>query len=235
MPANTVNDEPFQLTVNRDLAAWRHDDARALMEEHQETHGKSTGYDVAWALMLAQERELDDAADKLDTATRKNSPDPSAPYFLGEIRSWQKKRDSATRAWKLARDRAEAILEGNEEGEEDGWALYWHGAALIRLGKYSQAEDQLKKALKNGADEAMAEFQLGLALMYRKKWPESREAFDRCLEADSAFSHAYYFRGRVWHQLNKTEEMLLDMDRFLQLAPDAREAGAARSILRAGG
>ena len=230
-----MSEESFRQTVNRDLAAWRHDDARTLLEDHQEKYSKSTGYDVAWALMLGQERELDEAADKLDTATKRNSLDPSAPYFLGEIRSWQKKRTSATKAWKQARDRAEAILEGNEEGEENGWALYWHGAALIRLGKFSEAEGQLKKALKNGADEAMTEFQLGLALMYREKWLSARKAFDRCLEADSAFSHAYYFRGRVWQQLDKTEEMLLDMDRFLQLAPDAREANAAKSILRAGG
>ena len=81
----------------------------------------------------------------------------------------------------------------------------------------------------------MAEFQFGLTQMYLKKWDPARQAFTRCLEVDSGFSHAYYFRGRVWQELGKTEEMLLDMDRFLTLAPDAREANAAKSILRAGG
>lgn len=230
-PAGEMTEASFRQTVYRDLAAWRHASARTMLEEQQETYGKSAGYDVAWAIMLAQERKLDQAATKLDTATGENPSDPSAPYFLGEIRSWQK-NDAAADAWLQARDRAKAIL---EEDDKNGWAWYWHGSALIRLREYSEAEGRLKNALNNGADEAMAEFQLGLALMYQEKWDSARTAFDRCLEVDSAFSHAYYFRGRVWQELGKTEEMLLDMDRFLQLAPDAREANAAHSILRAGG
>ncbi len=218
-------------TVLLDLAAWRHAEVRTTLEEQRATHNKSAGYDVAWALMLAQERDLDQAAAKLGKASRGNPSDPSAPYFLGEVRSWQKK-GNATGAWRQARDRAKAIL---EEDKKNGWAWYWQGSALIRLGKYSQAEGRLKKALDKGADPAMTEFQLGLALMYQKKWDPARMAFNRCLGMDSGFSHAYYFRGRVWQELGKTEEMLLDMDRFLTLAPDAREANAARSILRAGG
>ena len=121
----------FHRTVFLDLAAWRHAKARTTLEEQQETHGKSAGYDVAWALMLAQERELDQAAAKLGKATRGNPSDPSAPYFLGEVRSWQKK-DNARGAWRQARDRAKAIL---EEDKKNGWAWYWQGSALIRLGK----------------------------------------------------------------------------------------------------
>ncbi len=227
-----MTEESFSQTVNRALAAWRHDEARTLMEEKRAKYGKSTGYYVAWALMLAQERKLDTATTKLDTATKENPLDPSAPYFLGEIQSWQKKKDPATEAWKQARDRAKAIL---KEDKKNGWALYWQGAAQIRLGQYAEAKEVLKKALKYGADRAMTEFQLGLALMYLERWDDARKAFNKCLKADSAFSHAYYYRGRVWQKLKKTEEMLLDMDRFLQLAPDAREANAAKSILRAGG
>ncbi len=222
----------FHQTVYRDLAAWRHTKAKEMLEEQKATHGKSAGYDVAWAVMLAQERKLDKAIQKLTRASRKDKADPSAPYFLGEIQSWKKESASATEAWKQARDRAKAIL---KKDKKNGWAMFWHGSALIRLGNYSKAEGRLKKAIKNGADRAMGEYQLGLAQMYQEKWDPARGAFSRCLEADSGFSHAYYFRGRVWQKLGKTEEMLLDMNRFLTLAPDAREANAAKSILRAGG
>jgi len=231
-PAAEMNESSFRQTVLLDLAAWRHDDARTLMEETKAKFGKSTGFEVAWALMLAQERQLDKAATKLNSITRKSSQDPSAPYFLGEILSWQKKRTPATKAWKQARDRAETLVENDAK---NGWGWYWRGASQIRLGEYSQAEQYLKKALKNGADRAMTQFQIGLALMYQERWDEARKAFDTCLKADSGFAHAYYYRGRVWQKLKKTEKMLLDMDRFLKLAPDTREANAARSILRAGG
>jgi len=227
-----MTEKSFHEIVLLDLAAWRHDDARTLMEDHRGKYGKSTGYDVAWALMLAQERKLETATSKLDTATQENSLDPSAPFFLGEIQSWLKNKDAADKAWKQARDRAKAIL---KEDKKNGWAFYWQGAAQIRLGQYAEAKDVLKKALKYDADRAMTEFQLGLVQMYMERWDDARKAFDKCLKADSAFSHAYYYRGQVWQKLRKTEEMLLDMDRFLQLAPDAREANAAKSILRAGG
>lgn len=230
--SSEVAEKSFHETVLLDLAAWRHDDARTLMEDQRGKFGKSTGYDVAWALMLAQERKLETATSKLDTATKENVLDPSAPYFLGEIQSWQKKEDPAKTAWMQARDRAKAIL---KEDTKNGWAFYWQGAAQVRLGQYAEAKDVLKKALKYDADRAMTEFQLGLALMYLERWDDARKAFNKCLKADSAFSHGYYYRGRVLQKLKKTEEMLLDMDRFLQLAPDAREANAAKSILRAGG
>ncbi len=219
-------------SMYRDLAAWRHAEAREMLEEQKATAGKSAGSDVSWAVMLAQERKLDQAVQQLTKATRQDKSDPAAAYFLGEVQSWKKENASATKAWRQARDRARAIL---TEDRKNGWAMYWQGAALIRLGEYSKAEAQLKKSLKNGADRAMGEYQLGLAQMYQKKWEPSRAAFNRCLRADSGFSHAYYYRGRVWQELGKTEEMLLDMDRFLTLAPDAREANAAKSILRAGG
>ena len=222
----------FHQTVYRDLAAWRHTKAKEMLEEQRSTQGKSAGYDVAWAFMLAEERKLDKAIRKLSKASRKDKTNPSAAYFLGEVHSWKKESASATEAWQQARDRAMAIL---KEDKKNGWAMYWQGSALIRLGDYSKAEGQLKKALRNGADRAMGEYQLGLAQMYQEKWDPARETFSRCLEVDSGFSHAYYYRGRVWQELGKTEEMLLDMDRFLTLAPDAREANAAKSILRAGG
>ena len=149
--------------VYRDLAAWRHIEAREMLEEQKATAGKSAGSDVAWAVMLAQERKLDQAIQQLTKASRKDARDPSAPYFLGEVQSWKKENAAATKAWRQARDRARAIL---SEDRKNGWAMYWQGAALIRLGEYSKAEAQLKKALKNGADKAMGEYQLGLAQMY---------------------------------------------------------------------
>lgn len=226
-----VTPESFRTSILSDLARWQHATARKRLEEEKTAFGKSTGYTVAWAVMLAQERNFDKAIQQLTKAVRKDKSDPSAPYYLGEILSWQK-LDTSVEAWQQARDRATALL---EEDKKNGWALYWYGSALVRLQEFSKAEGQLKKALKKGANVAMTEFQLGLALMYQEKWEPARAAFSRCLEADSGFSHAYYFRGRVWKELDKTEEMLLDMDRFLNLAPDAREASAAKSILRAGG
>lgn len=226
-----VTAESFRDHLFLDLAAWRHTQARERLENDKVAFGKSNGYLVAWAVMLAEERTFEKAIKDLKKATRKDKADPAAPYYLGEILSWQKD-ETATEAWKQSRDRAVAMLDLNKK---NGWAMYWLGSALIRLGEYRQAESKLKKALKNGADRAMTEFQIGSAMMYQEKWESAVAAFSRCLEEDSGFAHAYFMRGRILQELGKTEEMLLDMDRFLTLAPDAREANAAKSILRAGG
>lgn len=228
---DTVEEPSFHETVLQDLAAWRHTEAKESMKANKKTHGKSTGFEIGWAVMLAEERKLDKAVRLLKKITDKNPTDASAPYFLGEIYSWRKEAEPADEAWKKARDRAKTLL---TEDPQNGWASYWLGAAFIRLGEYSKAVGKIRKGLKNGTNRSMSEYQLGLALMYQEKWESARNAFDQCLEADSGFSHAYYYRGRVWQKLGKTEEMLLDMDRFLALAPDAREANAAKSILRAG-
>ncbi len=229
--SNEMDRTTFRWTVLRDLSGWRRDEARELLAEQKTTFGKTTDYTVADALILAQERKLDKAVTALREAVEADTDDPSAPYFLGEVLSW-KKNEGAEEQWRTAKKRAKAILENDKKNP---WALFWQGAALIRLGDYQMAEGKLKKALANGSDPAMTEFQLGLARMYREKWGTAREAFDRCIEADGGYAHAYYYRGRVWEKLGNTEKMLLDMDRFLALAPDAREANAARSILRSGG
>lgn len=218
--------------VIRDLSAWRHAAARTELEKKRAEIGETTPYLTAWSYLLATERKLDEAIVSLQTAVHDDSEDPVACFLLGEVRSWKNQRDGANQAWQMARNRANAQL---TENPADARARYWLGASQIRLGDFGTAKTNLTQALEAGFSPAMTNYEIGLAETYQKKWNQAKTAFDRCLEADSGFAHAYYYRARIFKELGNTEQMLIDLDRFLTLAPDAREANAARSLLRAGG
>jgi tetratricopeptide (TPR) repeat protein len=216
----------------KDLSAWRHAVARAELEQHQAEIGDTIPFLTAWSYLLATERQLDEALTKLQTATDGDPSDPVAPYLLGEVRLWKNQRDSANQAWQKARTRAQSMVDASPE---DARARYWLGASLIKLGEFEAARTNLTQALDKGFSPAMTNFQIGLSWAYQRQWNKSVAAFDGCLEADNGFAHAYYYRARSYKELGNTEQMLIDLDRFLDLAPDAREATAARSMLRAGG
>ena len=109
------------------------------------------------------------------------------------------------------------------------------GAVLLKLGQIKDAGKYLEKARKSGFSPAQTYFQIGLYESAQKKWKEALKAFNHCLEEDEGFAHAYYYRARIFGKLGKKSEMLVDLDRFLKLAPDAREAGAAKALLNNGG
>lgn len=222
----------FSDGVIKDLSAWRHAAARTELEKNRAEIGDTPAFLTAWSYLLATELKLDEAVVSLQTAVGDDSGDPVACFLLGEVRSWKNQRNEAKQAWQMARDRATAQL---AENPDDSRARYWLGASQTRLGNFETAKNNLTRALEAGFSPAMTNYEIGLTETYQKKWGQAKAAFDRCLQADSGFAHAYYYRARIYKELGNTEQMLIDLDRFLTLAPDAREANAARSLLRAGG
>jgi len=112
-------------------------------------------------------------------------------------------------------------------------AEYYLGAALNRQHKYTTARKILVRALENGFDPVLTNHQIALGYLYDKQWEPARLAFDTVIEADPLFAPAYYYRGMAWDKLGRKDNLLIDMDAFLSLAPNAPEAGRARSILAA--
>jgi len=216
----------------KDLSAWRADAARSRLEQHRPDIGNTIPFKTAWSYLLATEQKLDEATTSLQTATQGDTADPVAPYLLGEVRSWKNQQDAARQAWRKAKTRAQAQL---AESPDNARANYWLGATLNRLGEFGNARNHLAKALEKDFSPAMTNYQIGLTWIYEQKWNNAVASFNSCLEADNGFAHAYYYRARAYKALGNTEQMLVDLGRFLDLAPDAREATAARSMLRAGG
>jgi len=214
--------------VLSDLSAWRHKQARKTLEEWKTDFGASQEYKTSWSILLAEEKKLDEAVEGLSRESKALPTDPVAPYYLGEIHSWKRERTDAKKAWEEASKRARNLV---KKEPDDPASNFWLGASLLKLGKFDDAEKYLSAALEKGYEPAQTQLQLGLLFSARKKWTEAKDHFDQCIEADSGFAHAYYYRARVYEKLKKKAEMLQDLDRFLKLAPDAREAEVARTLL----
>jgi tetratricopeptide (TPR) repeat protein len=212
----------------RKLVAWKHKQARTYLESKREAFGDAPAFKMAWGLLRAEEAKLDEALTSLTAAAQGASSDAAPAFYRGEVLYWKKAYNDAKAAWKNALDRATALVEANPNSAR---ARYYLGAALIRNMKFADARAPLNKALEKGFDRAMVKYQIGLSFVFEKNWQAAKEAFDAVIEADATFAHAYYYRGRALDELGRTNEMLVDMDRFLNLAPDAREADIARSLL----
>ena len=128
---------------------------------------------------------------------------------------------------------ADAPIEFPLTGRDD-WQRYQVPDPSLP-GRLAEVETALKVAKDNGFSKALVHYQIGLSYAFSEKWEKARESLDKAIAADSGFAHAYYYRGLTWKQLKRTDQMMLDLDRFLKLAPKAKEASTARSLLKAGG
>jgi tetratricopeptide (TPR) repeat protein len=215
-------------TALRDLASWKHAAAKTYLESKQPAHGSSASFKTAWGLMLAEQGKLDEALAQLGAASSASPKDPASEFFRGEIHAWRRSNEQATAAWEKARDRAKAQV---ETSAEDARARYYLGAALVRLRKYQEARTELTKAEEKGFPKALVRLQKGISFLFERKWQEAVTALDAAIAADANLAHAYYYRGRAWKELDRSDKMFTDLDRFLRLAPDAPEASVARSLM----
>ncbi len=80
---------------------------------------------------------------------------------------------------------------------------------------------------------AVAAEALGEALVGLNKAGEAIPALTAVLAARSDVAYAYYWRGKAYNLTNQTARMVDDFQHFLQLAPQAPEAGTVRQLLQA--
>jgi len=223
--AQQVADEAICL-----LAAYKLEPGAELLAGAKEELGASAYYKGAEGLLLAYQKDTDQALELLEKASAAKASDPAAEYYRGEVLSWKKQNKASQQARQLAHDRAKAQI---AEHAEDPRAHYYLGASLLAMNKPEEARAALEAALEYGFDAAMVNLQLGLSWVAQEQWEKAKASFDTVIDEDKEFALGYYYRGLTWRKLKRTDEMTLDLNRFLKLAPDSREASAARSLLNA--
>lgn len=214
----------------RYAVGWNAEKARETLERVTGEAAASVDYRVAKALVPMAEGKLDPALAELDQAAKSSPAAPGPEYYRGELLLWKGNAKGAEDAWKAAAAKAQAEL---TRTPKDGWASYYLGAARVRLRQYGPAREALAAALANGASEPLVRYQLGLVALAEQRWQEAVDAFTAALAKDPGFAYAYYYRGLAWSKLKRTDQLLLDMDRFLALAPESPDAPKARSVLEA--
>jgi Flp pilus assembly protein TadD len=227
-----------QAEINKalaDLAAWNTKAAQRTLQKNKAAYGSTPQYKTAMALLELQQggdknkQAATKASKDLGQAAKGNTSDPVASYYEGEIFYQQSKNKEANAAWQTAAKSAGKLVSADPT---DATAQYYLGAALVRTKKFGPARDALRLAVRGGFDPAMVNYQIGLSYLFAEQWQQAIDAFNLGLAVEPRFAHMYYWRGLAWDKVGRKDNMLLDLDQFLKLAPNAPEAGKARSILK---
>ena len=234
-------DKQAQAVANRaiaDLAAWKNQGARNYLQKQKAQFGSTPQFQTAWALLEIQEGASGKKAlatsgtTTLSRMSKNKSVDAIAAYFYGELLNQQKKRPEAKAAWQAAAKSAAAAVKADPT---DATAQFYLGAALVRAKRFEEARKALHLAVRGGFNEPMVNHQIGLSYLFADKWKESKEAFDLGLTVDPRYAPMYFYRAMAWDKLGRKADMLIDLDRYVKLAPNGPDAGFAKAVLKSSG
>ena len=230
-----------QAVANRalaDLAAWRNQSARNYLQNQKAKFGTTPQFQTAWALLEIQEGAggkkalVTSGTATLSKMSKNTAVDAVAAYFYGEILYQQKKRPEANAAWQAAAKSAGAAVKADPT---DATAQFYLGAALVRAKRFEEARKALHLAVRGGFNEPMVNHQIGLSYLFADKWKESKDAFDLGLTVDPRYAPMYFYRAMAWDKLGRKADMLIDLDKYVKLAPNGPDAGFAKSVLKSSG
>lgn len=216
------------------LAGWQNQAARKTLQAKKAKFGNTPEFKTAWALLETQEAAGSEksaataGAKSMSQIAKGANADPAALYWEAELLYQQSKNKEALAAWQATSTRAAEIVNADPT---DATAQFYLGASLVRQKKYDPALKALRLAVRGGFDEAMVNQQIGFIYLYQQKWQEAKNAFDVGLSVNPRFAPMYYWRAMAWDKLGRKDNLLLDLDQFVKLAPNAPEAGKAKAIL----
>lgn len=225
-------------TAIAQLAGWENQKARKTLQAKKQKFGNTPEFKTAWALLEAQEavesgkNPINQTITTMSQLAKSGRTDFVASYWQGELLYLQSKNNEALAAWKTASSQAEKAVAANRN---DATAQFYLGASLVRQKKFGPALDALRLAVRGGFDEAMVNYQIGFIYLFQQKWSEAKNAFDLGLEVNPRFAPMYFWRGMAWDKLGKKDNYLLDLDRYVKLAPNGPEAAKARAVLKSMG
>lgn len=212
------------------LSGWNLAASRTALDEKKEAYGDTAAYKTAVGLHEAGKGEFDKALKTLETASKADAKDPAPEFYRGLVLNWKKDAAGAKAAWQKANASAKSVVASDDK---DARAHFYLGASHVYLKQYGPARTSLDKALANGFDEVMVNYYVGLSFAFEQNWQKAKESLDRVIAKDERFAYAYFYRGMVWEKLGRKDNMLVDMDQFVKLAPDAPDAGKAKALLAA--
>lgn len=212
--------------VDRKLLAY------ATQEARDELGGlaKETiaGALTAMGRIHEQEKNYREATATLKQAGEMAPADPAPWAYLGEAYLHQKRQSDADAAFREAEKRAKAAVAKNAD---DADAHYYLGLAQMYLRQYSAAAASLAKARQLDPGNPMPIYQQGVTKVLEGKWQDSVNLLTEALEVYPNLAYAYYYRGQAASKTGRKDMLIADLQRFLELAPDAPEAPIARRTI----
>jgi tetratricopeptide (TPR) repeat protein len=148
--------------------------------------------------------------------------DEAGLYLLGRAQVELKKTDQAEATFKR-------ILESN-----DNSSLGHEGMARVYNARkdYTRALQSATRSVQLNGDNAGGHYILGVIYAFRKDTPRAIESLRRSVELENGDAYAHYHLGLLQYQQKKFDQTIIHFERFIELAPNAPEAGQVGSILR---
>jgi tetratricopeptide (TPR) repeat protein len=228
------------------VVGWQTGPAAEILERDGTRLEGRVELKIVHGLIQAQHGDLEGGLKTLAAASADHTADPAPEYYRGEILYWQRRDAESRQAWSSSLQRARTAAARYAQtptpradqpppapDRARASVQYYLGTALIRQKEYAKAREELVRALSLGFNPVMIRHQIALSHLFEQQWQPARETFDQVIAADPRFAPAYYYRGMAWDKLGRKDNLLLDMDQFLALAPNAPEAGRARSVVAA--
>ena len=131
--------------------------------------------------------------------------------------------------WALIGRSASALVGGvapAPEAVEEAFLAAQEAVALL------DADPATGRAAANGPVATIAHYQAGLVHAFRDDYSAAAVAFEAARTHDPGFAYAYYYGGQAHSRLERPDQMAINFERFLQIAPEAPEARRVQSLMR---
>lgn len=115
---------------------------------------------------------------------------------------------------------------------DDVWRHIGASARAITNKAYDDALTEAEAAVEAAPGNAMAHYQRGHALAFKRDFEAAAAAFREVLEIDPDFAYAHYYAGMSFYRTKEIGPMANHLQRFQELAPEAPEQTQVASILR---
>lgn len=207
-------------------------DARAALQPVEGRKEDNARVAMTLGRVLEQEKKYEESAAMLRKAVALAPADPEPHIWLGETLLRQKKQAEADAAFQKAIDLVAPKVAADSEGVDID-SRYWLGVAQQRRRLYDTSAETLAKLLELRPGHIMASYQLGLTRAFQGRWADAVTLLSKALEGDSGIAYAYYYRALAHDKLGRKDQLVLDMEKFLALAPNAPEADKAKAVVAA--
>ena len=217
-------------TVDAKLALFATQEARSAVGPIADKAVSDARVAAAMGRILEQEKRYDEAVVQLRKAAELAPDNAQNLVYLGEIYVRQRKDAEAAATFQRIVD----VMQPKVEADATAWEpRYYLAIAQMRRKLFDPAAANFTSALALRPDHAMTLYYFGYMRALQQKWADAVDKLTKALTADPNLAYAYYYRGLAQDKLGKKDQLVIDMDRFLKLAPNTPEAERARGILAA--
>jgi len=126
----------------------------------------------------------------------------------------------------------ETLKKALETAPNDQESLQLIVNLLVAQNREEEAKVYMAKLPQGAKVDPNTRLNLGIKAYNEKKLPEALQYFNQVVTENPDLAEAYYFRGLVYLNLNKTAEAKADFQKLLALDPNSKYANDAKEFLK---